>query len=179
MSQHVVYLQDISSFDAETSQGDLIILTISRADVESHAIGRTVDALLKLTDSDVAFRRFESKLVVLVEGYDDDPRPLNRIPEARRFIRSLSAAWGYWFHYLVPDPRIFEPVLTCLVDMDVVTQGGGQVLSLLKDPEAARRTVVGLFTPVNSLYERYGVGLAANKAMTDKVAGVVRQIFSF
>lgn len=179
MSQHVVYLQDISSFDAETSQGDLVILTISRADVEAHAIGRTVDALLKLSDSEVAFRRFESRLVLLVEGYDDDPRPLNRIPEARKFIRSLNASWNYWYHYLLPEKTVFEPLLTCLVDLDVLTQGGGQVLSVLKDPEAARRTVVGLFTPVNALYERYGVGLAANKAMTNKVAAVVQQIFSF
>lgn len=178
MSQHAVYLQDISSFDAEQSEGDLVILTISRADVEAHAIGRTVDALLKLTDSEIAFRRYESRLVILVEGFDDDPRPLNRIPQARRFIRSLSASWGYFYHYLLPERTVYEPILTCLVDLDVVSARGDEVLSALRNPEEARRTLCDLFVPVNRLYERYGLDLDANKAMTNKAVAVVQQIFS-
>lgn len=179
MSQHAVYLQDINSFDAEQSEGDIVILTVSRADVEAHAIGRTVDALLKLTDSEVAFRRYEGRLVILVEGFDDDPRPLNRIPEVRRYIRSLSASWGYFYHYLFHDRSVYEPILTCLIDMDVVTTGGGEVLSALRNPDEARKTLCDLFVPVNRLYERYGLGLDANKAMTKKAVAIIQQVFSF
>lgn len=91
----------------------------------------------------------------------------------------MADSWGYFYHYLLDNKSVYEPILTCLVDLDVVTAGRGEVISALRNPDEARKTLCDLFVPVNRLYERYGLGLDANKAMTNKAVAVVQQIFHF
>src|SRR6266478_5097570 len=50
-----------------------------------------------------ALRLIQGGIYVAIDGYDDDPRALPEIPEARQLFQALYNEFPYWFYYFVPE----------------------------------------------------------------------------
>ncbi len=62
-------------------------------------------------------------LVVGVDGYDEDPRPLHCIPEIRRFLRGFHAQWPYYLYFACTRPSVStlpHVAWSCINDCTVV-----------------------------------------------------------
>jgi hypothetical protein len=110
-------MTDADGFEPESSQHDLIVLAISRREVETGQWASALERLLKITDSQSAARSLQGRLVVMFQGYDADRRSLAEIAEVRAYMRGLTSAWPFWITFLLPDPEAVGPVLSLLVDM--------------------------------------------------------------
>lgn len=97
-----IRITDADGFGRLSPKADLAIVVITRADIEAFRVGSTVERLLLFSDDANQVMRFAGRMVIQVEGYDDDPRPLPLIPECVRFFRAVDAQWGYWLHFLPP-----------------------------------------------------------------------------
>ena len=85
-----IRITDAAGFDRMSPGADLAVVVISRADIEEFRVGNTVGHLMLFSDDAAQVRRFAGRMVVQVEGYDDDPLPLLLIPECVWFF---STSW--------------------------------------------------------------------------------------
>ena len=58
-------------------------------------------------------RGFMGKCLFALEGYDDDPRELAMIPDARAFYRALYPAWPHWFFFSMLDEAMLKGMVLC------------------------------------------------------------------
>ena len=64
--------------------GDLISCHIARKTAEIGNFNEAFRNLSKLIKNSQLIRKFQDKMIIHISGYDDDPRPLWEIPDARR-----------------------------------------------------------------------------------------------
>lgn len=50
-----------------------------------------------------ALRLMQGAIYVAIDGYDDDPRALPEIAEARQLFQALYNHFPYWFYFFVPE----------------------------------------------------------------------------
>lgn len=78
----------------------IIVINISREEIISCDIGRTLTFLLSLIDTPENTRLYKEKLVLVIDGYNHDSRDLYEIAEVREFYKQLSNHWPHWFWFL-------------------------------------------------------------------------------
>lgn len=146
-----------------------IAIVISRAEVEACRTGRVVAALMALTDTRRRVERFEDALLFSFEGYLSDSREVWEITEVVRYFAAVHASWPHWLHFLAKVPEMFGLMLTLLMQRGALGQEVAGRLPRVDEPGALQALLLDLFEPMNTLYAAHGLGLARNRAMTDRV----------
>ncbi len=93
-----IIMLDADGLQYNTEQG-LLLLTISRSDIEAQVTGSILERLLILVDTVENVMLYKESMMFQVEGYDDDPRELCEVPEVRAFFWKITQEWPYfvWF----------------------------------------------------------------------------------
>jgi hypothetical protein len=164
-----IHVTEADGFARRSQDADLAVVVISRADVEACRVGSTVQRLMLFSDDAAQVHRFAGRMMLAVEGYDADPRPLVLIPECVRFFRALDAQWNHWLHFLVPEPDQLQLMVLMLVDVEVGDRCGPLTGYRLRHPEQLVGVLERLFSGMNELHEAFDVPEARNEAMTAAV----------
>lgn len=166
-----IHVTDADGFSRRSQDADLAVVVISRADIEACRVGSAIQRLMLFSDDAAQVHRFAGRMMLAVEGYDADPRPLVLIPECVRFFRALDAQWNCWLQFLVPEPDQLQLIVLMLVDVDVEVGGGCGPLTgwRLRHPEQLAGALERLFSGMNALHEAFDVPEAHNEAMTAAV----------
>ncbi len=146
---------------------DLAVCAFSRREVESGLVGDAVDRLMQLSDDDVIARHLEARLVLVFDGYDDDPRELYEIPEAVRFFRAVTEAWPLWFHFLERRGPSLGVAVRLLVDTRVAERGA--LCRSDVDREALQETIMRMFDGMNGLHARLNLPTPHTCRATDDI----------
>jgi hypothetical protein len=146
-----------------------VAVVISKVEVDACATGRVVAALMALTDTRKRVDRFEDALLFSFEGYADDTREVWEIPEVVRYFAAVNASWPHWLHYLAKMPAMFGLMLTLLMQRAALGHEVAGRLPRVDEPGALQALLLDLFEPMNTLYAAHGLGMARNRAMTDRV----------
>lgn len=175
--QVVIGLADVASFDHVVDEYGFVGLVISRDEIERMETGRAVAALMALTDSEQRVRRFASRLMISFDGYDEDQRALWQIKPCVEWFAAVHAQWPYWLHFLCKHPNQFGFVLHMLAQQQVLASDSDiQPQPLTFD--RMKQVALGLFVPMNTLYETFGIGLDENKRMTEEVVATIEKLFA-
>ena len=85
------FSEDPNPFVVKTLKGgtEILFLNIPRDLIEGQDIGPIASALHDMVSTREKATAFKQRVAVIVDGYDDDPRGLWQIPEARSYFRSL------------------------------------------------------------------------------------------
>ena len=67
----------------------LVVLDLTRTEIEAGNISSALERLMALTDSKETALRFQESLLIHITGYDNDPRELVEVPEVRTFFGKL------------------------------------------------------------------------------------------
>lgn len=172
--QHSVQLlvTDADGF-AENEQPALVVLDISRREVESGNIASALERLLVMGDTREAVYRYRELLLIQVRGYDLDPRELPEIPEVRAFFTRLIQEWPDWLWFLARGVGAIQLLMSLLCKVKIHRVAGAYTIEFL-DPDELQRTILDLFSRGNALFEAYGVTdeeieSSASSAMTDLI----------
>jgi hypothetical protein len=138
---------------------DLIVCQFSRSKVErgdfSHFL--SLYALEKLPTGR-RLRAMMNSMVFSIEGYDDDPREIHTIPEARRFYSALHEAWPYWLYFCNLDQDGLKMmVFCCLKSFTAIKVDGQPNCAVQYDPVDLLNFVSKDFLAINAVCERAGV----------------------
>jgi len=102
-------------------------------------------------------------IVISFSGYDDDPRELYEIPEVRKYVSALDAAFPYLFYFCSlsnPTLRVFA-MCTC----KVTKVAGGVTI----DQKDFQKFLLYHIQYLNELCSTYNLGDAIAKQVTDEV----------
>lgn len=165
---------DADGFDQQAQGADLAVLLISRQDIVTLKVGSVVERLMLFSDCREHVERFAGRMVLQVEGYDDDPRPLVLIPEVVRFFRAVDAQWSYWLHFLMPEEvEQIRLILLMLVDVKMVASHRGSVGYSLLNREQMDEAIKRLVFAMEKLHEAFDIPLTHAEAM---IAAVMRAV---
>jgi len=148
---------DADGFDRLSQHADLAIVLVSRADIEAMQVGSTVERLMLFSDDAEQVYRFAGRMVLQVEGYDADPRPLVQIPECVRFFRAVDAQWNYWLHFLLPMPDQLQLIVLMLTDLRVQERHGAMISYAPRDPRQMRQVLKRQFHALERLHAAFGL----------------------
>jgi hypothetical protein len=107
----------------------LLFLTIDRKSIETSNLKDIDDSLNYFIKKGV--RNFKSKLVIQVDGYDDDPREIFEIPAVKVYYTKVFAKYPHLIYFLSPYQSSDAWVLCCLCDSyQITTKAGVQDMNL-------------------------------------------------
>ncbi len=160
------------------AKDDLMVLAIPRDEVEAGDIAPVAQRLGFLSETPEMARRWEGRLAVVFEGWDDDPREVTEIPAVRRYFAALTDAWPYWLHFAEKVGDSLPLVLGLLCRGHIEAVASGAVGWAFDDLEQLRRQMMQLFARQNALYERLGLPEAMNMRISEEVAQALQSAFS-
>ena len=98
-----------------SQQSDYTVLQISQEAIQNCDTSEYVTILHGATGSLQSFEVAFQKYVLLISGYDDDPRELYQIPEVVSFIKDLNSKLPFWLYFInTSDKRFFSWMIACL-----------------------------------------------------------------
>ncbi len=121
--------------DVPDDAPDLLCLQVSTRQVKTMDIAGPLATLMSLTDNPGLGERYQGRMILAFDGYDDDPRPLFLIPAVVEWFRALASHWNAWLYFInVADCRGQVALLMQL------RSGKGQLKGVELDKELAYLT---------------------------------------
>ncbi len=90
----------VSSSPNLGQQSDHIVLKITQEAIQNCNTSEYVALLHDATGTVQSFENVFQKYVLLISGYDDDPRELYQIPEVVSFIKDLNSKLPFWLYFV-------------------------------------------------------------------------------
>ena len=156
MQQPKLVLLDADSFVHNTEHA-LVVLEISREQVETISIASALERLLILTDSAQNVRLYRDSLVLMLDGYDKDPRELPEIPEVRLFFKRLVEEWPNFLWFLNRDMGSIELILSLLCQIDVSRSESAGFQMEIRNPDELKQVIGDMFSRGNILLQTYEI----------------------
>ena len=91
-----------------SQQSDYIVLHISQEAIQNCDTSEYVTLLHGAPGSLQSFTEAFQKYVLLISGYDDDPRELYQIPEVVSFIKDLNSKLSFWLYFVNTSDKKFQ-----------------------------------------------------------------------
>ncbi|MDN0082438.1 hypothetical protein QU487_06675 [Crenobacter sp. SG2305] len=142
--------------DSGLTAADMMVLGITREEIESQNISKALSRLMMLSDQQVWTEKFNGGLLFFIAGYDHDRRDLAEIAEVRAYMQRLTSEWPFWIHFLAQHDQIML-VLRLLCDVEILAQQNGAVGTRFKKPEQLEANFRKLFDEKNRLLDCYGI----------------------
>lgn len=162
MNNNEIPSVSVSSADtlANNTEPVLVVLHISRTEIEVCNIASVLERLMVLTDSPENVMLYRENLTFVVTGYETDARELPAIPEVRAFFKRLVAEWPHWLWFLARGTGAIPLLLSCLCDV-VIHRGSesGLFTTEFTDPEQVQRVLFDLISRGNALFSAMNLSL--------------------
>lgn len=142
---------------AHNTDEALIVLDITRHEIESGNIASVLERLHVLTDSAENVRRYREALVFRIGGYDDDRRELPEIAEARAFFWRLTAQWPHWLWFLHRGVGAIGLLVALLCRVRIVRGSKGSFGTEFESISELQATLVDLLERGNALFAAYDI----------------------
>lgn len=114
--------------------GDLILFQFSKRNVEQGFFSHFLSVYAKLPTGR-RLREMMGRMVLCVDGYDQDEHDIHAIPEVRRFYTAFHAAWPYWLYFCSLEmDNLKTMVLCCLPSLTALKVEGKPTVAVTYDP---------------------------------------------
>ena len=100
--------------DLETGLPGWLSVVVGRSEVEALDTVRVARALSLTLADRAAIKRYRGRVDLAFDGYSNDRRELYEIPEVRRFVAKLDAAFPYWFYFVSTESPAFGTISASL-----------------------------------------------------------------
>jgi hypothetical protein len=156
---------------------DLLVLVLSRSEVEACAVGRVVDDLMRLSEDARLRRQLAHGVVLTCSGYDADPREVWQVPEVRRFLQALCGQWNQFAHFLAPMPDAWGVLLLSLVDAQPEGQAGNRQFGSV-DADQVAKLLADLERAAGVLHRDMGLGAAESAEIIGRSMTAIQGCFA-
>lgn len=150
-----IILTDADGF-SQITEPALLVLQISRQEIESCNYTSSLERLMVMTDSRENTLRYRETLHLQLTGYDADRRELAEIPEVRKFFASLVNEWPNWFWFLSREQGMISLLMSLLCKVKIHRRNGSYGIEFIDHAELEER-VCDLLERGLPLLEVYGI----------------------
>lgn len=153
---------------------DLISYQFSRQKVErgdfSHFL--SLYGLDKLPEGR-RLRDLMNRFVFCIEGWDEDSREIQTIPEIRRFYSAFHEAWPYWLYFCnLEIDSLRAMTMCCMPSLTTMKVEGQMEVAVTYNPLDLLTFLKMDFVPMNLMCERAGM-------FEDRVLGRTKAVFEY
>jgi len=141
---------------AENSLPAVLILQISRNEIEALNYTSSLERLMVMADSRENTIRYRESLLIQIAGYDSDPRELAEIPEVRRFFARLVNEWPHWLWFLSREQGTISLFLSLICKIKIHRAQGTYGLEFVQPAELSAR-IDELLTRGIALFEAFNI----------------------
>ena len=156
---------------ADNTDPAVLILMLTRGEIESCRQASALERLHVLTDSLENVRRYKGSLIIQVDGYEDDPRELFEIPEVRAFFRGLVQAWPHFLWFAHRGVGSVGLLLALLCDVRLIRNPNGSIGTEFTSLEEVKATLLNLLDRSMALFNTYGIPSHEVTEMIESVLG--------
>lgn len=158
---------------ADNDEPAIVVLNITRQEIEARNIASVLERLHVLTDSRENVIRYRESVVFQVEGYDDDPRELQEIPEVRNYFHALAAEWPHWIWFLHRGIGAVALLFALLCEVSVLRGPGNQRATAFKNTAEMQAVMLDLLARGMALLDTYAI---ARKELDDSAMSVLVEL---
>lgn len=148
---------------ANFNEEALVVLDLTRTEIEAGNISSALERLMALTDSKETALRFQESLLIHITGYDNDPRELVEVPEVRAFFGKLIQQWPNWLWFLMRSVGAI-PLLMGLICQVKVNRREDLVGMEFLDRHELAQKMLDLFERGNAMFLAFGITPAQSEA---------------
>ena len=142
-----------------------IFVVCDSAPISKGDISEVLSSLESLSGDRSSAMSAEGAVTLVFNGYDDDPRELESIPEVREWFAKLFAAWPYWSFFASRIDQTAPLVLTLLLPGGTVAGEPGMV-GWEFDRDELKPLLFEMFGHQNKLIERLKIGEDVNERVS-------------
>jgi len=150
-----------------------VIYEISRSEVESRDFTRFLGTYgLDRLPTGRKLQAMMNTLIIVLDGYNDDPREIPTIPEVRQFYAAFREVWPYWLYFCdLRSEFLGSMVLSCLPSIDACKVDQKPITKIEYSPFDLADFVFAHFEAMNAMTDRAGMSLLQNYQRTKDVFG--------
>ena len=163
-----------SRFSAAKDQQ--IIVVCDSASIATSDISQVLSSLKRLSGDRASAMSAEGAVTLVFNGYDDDPRELESIPEVREWFAKLFEEWPYWSFFASRIDQTVPLVLTLLIPGDIMTGEPG-MMGWEFDADELKPLLFEMLGYQNELIERLEIGEDVNERASRDFIDAVQAFF--
>ena len=153
-----------------SQQSDYIVLQIAQEAIQNCDTSEYVNMLHGATGTVQSFESVFQKYVLLISGYDDDPRELYQIPEVVSFIKDLNSKLPFWLYFVnTADKRFFSWMIACLCQAMSLDEDD-QTIYADFNAEAYNDLIETQFSNIVKLMSGLGMGESTQEKVLKKLS---------
>jgi hypothetical protein len=153
-----------------------IYVVCDSASIATGDISGVLSSLKSLSADRSSAMSAEGAVTLVFNGYDDDARELDCIPEVREWFAKLFEAWPYWSFFASRVDQTVPLVLTLLMPGETVAGEPGMV-GWEFDRDELKPLLVEMFGYQNELIERLEIGEDVNERASRDFLEAVQAFF--
>ena len=153
-----------------------IIVVCDSASIATGDISEVLSSLKRLSGDRASAMSAEGAVTLVFNGYDDDPRELESIPQVREWFAKLFEAWPYWSFFASRIDQTVPLVLTLLLPGETVAGEPG-MMGWEFDADKLKPLLFKMFGYQNELIERLEIGEDVNERVSHDFGDAVQAFF--
>ena len=154
-----------------------IVVVCDSASIAAGDIAEVLSSLKSLSGDRSSTMRAEGAVTLAFNGYNDDPRELESIPEVKEWFAKLFEAWPYWSFFASRIDQTVPLVLTLLLPGEAVAGEPGMV-GWAFDLDELKPLLLKMFGDQNELIERLEIGEDVNERSSHDFLEAVQAFFN-
>ena len=154
-----------------------VFVVCDSAAITTGDISAVLSALKSLSSDRASAMSAEGAVTLVFHGYDDDPRELYAIPEAREWFAKLFEAWPYWSFFTSRIDQTVPLVLSLLLSGESVAGEPGMA-GWSFDADKLEPLLLEMFGHQNELIERLEIGEDVNERVSHDFMEAVQAFFN-
>ena len=154
-----------------------IFVVCDSVSIAAGDIAEVLSSLKSLSGDRSSAMSAEGAVTLVFNGYDDDPRELESIPEVREWFAKLFEAWPYWSFFASRIDQTVPLVLTLLMPGETVAGEHGMV-GWEFDRDQLKPLLFEMFGYQNELIERLEIGEDVNERSSRDFLEAVQAFFN-
>lgn len=159
----IILLRTDANGLANSTGEALVVLELSRNEIEAGNIASALERLMVMTDTKENALRFENALLINVTGYDEDPRELAEIHEVRSFFAALIEQWPHWMWFLARDSGAIPLLMGLLCKIHITRLNNSVGMSIIDREELSAKTN-DLLSRGSAMFRAFGISEAQSQA---------------
>ena len=153
-----------------------IVVVCDSASIATGDISEVLSSLKSLSGDRSSAMSAEGAVTLVFNGYDDDSRELESIPEVREWFAKLFKAWPYWSFFASRIDQTVPLVLTLLLPGETVAGEPG-IVGWEFDSDELKPLLFKMFGYQNELIERLEIGEDVNERASHDFIEAVQAFF--
>ncbi|MBR2046503.1 MAG: hypothetical protein IJ958_10285 [Agathobacter sp.] len=162
-------------------EDSLRVLRITRDEIEREDYSSIAWLIEKFTSNRDVLRDVYQKVVIVVEGYEEEKREIYQVPEYQKYFETVFSVYPQiiWMLFLsVEEENPFMAMLWAAVNDNCIKDSEDGCRDIYPNKQKVTRLLLGFYRGINLLCHKFVFDSSINMELTDKITQMFLEGFN-